>query len=160
MNAPKTTLPKNLFLLQESWRRTPVLEQALPRIETNARLSANILEFMPSTLKSGWRAHLERQTLTLKVPHQALAVKIKQQSPLILDGLKMYGWDIDKMVVKVAQFNRPDWLNLTPNKKLEKNQRVISEKSARHIAKTIAELPDDAPARTVLLKLLAHRQQR
>ena len=70
----------------------------------------------------------------------------------------MYGWDIKDMVVKVSQFNRPEWLNRAPNKKLVKNQRFISETSARHIEHTIANLPEDAPVRAVLIKLLAHQK--
>jgi hypothetical protein len=158
MSTETVKLPKNLYKIQDSWRMTPVLTRAMPRIETNARLSANISDLMPSTLKKGWRAYLERNTLTLKVPHQALAMKIKQQAPLILDGLKMYGWDINDMVVKVSQFNRPEWLNKAPNKKLIKNQRFISKTSARHIEQTIANLPEDAPARAILLKLLTHKK--
>ena len=158
MSTTQAKLPKNLYTIQDSWRKTPVLAQAMPRIETNTRLTANISELMPTTLKKGWRAYLERNTLTLKVPHQALAMKIKQQAPLILDGLKMYGWDIKDMVVKVSQFNRPEWLNRAPNKKLVKNQRFISEKSAQQIEQTIANLPEDAPVRAVLIKLLAHQK--
>lgn len=158
MSHTPVPLPKNIYTVQDTWRQTPVLAHAMPRIETNTRLSANIFELMPSTLKKGWSAYLEQNTLMLKVPHQALAVKIKQQAPLILDGLKMHGWDIKDMVVKVSQYNRPEWLNRAPDKKLVPNQRFISEKSARHIEHTIANLPENAPVRAVLLKLLSHRK--
>lgn len=157
MSTKNRPLPKNVYQIQDSWRIAPVLAQAMPRIETNTRLTLHITELMPSTLKTGWRAHLERNKLTLKVPHQALAMKIKQQAPLILDGLKMYGWDIEHMVVKVTQFNRPEWINRAPNKVLVKNQRVISDQSARRIAETITQLDDDSPVRAALQRLLAHR---
>ena len=157
MNMKNRPLPKNVYQIQDSWRIAPVLAQAMPRIETNTRLTLHISELMPTTLKSGWRAHLERNKLTLKVPHQALAMKIKQQAPLIIDGLKMYGWDIQDMVVKVTQFNRPEWINRAPNKVLVKNQRVISEKSAQRIAETIAQLDEDSPVRAALQQLLAQR---
>ena len=160
MNTKNRALPKNVYQIQDSWRIAPVLAQAMPRIETNTRLTMHISELMPTTLKSGWRAHLERNKLTLKVPHQALAMKIKQQAPLIIDGLKMFGWDIQDMVVKVTQFNRPEWINRAPNKVLVKNQRVISEKSARRIAETISQLDDDSPVREALQRLLAHRVAR
>ncbi len=160
MSQKNHPLPKNIYTVQDSWRMTTVLSQAMPRIETNTRLTLHITELMPSTLKTGWRAHLERHKLTLKVPHQALAVKIKQQAPLIIDGLKMYGWDINDMVVKVTQFNRPEWINRAPNKVLVKNQRVISEKSAQRIAETIEHLDEDSPVRAALQQLLAHRAAR
>lgn len=155
---PNAALPKKMYRIQDSWRRTPVLAHAMPRIETTTRLSANIEQFMPSTLKKGWRAYLEQDTLLFKVPHQALAMKIKQQAPLIMDGLKMYGWDITQVVVKVSQFNQPVWLNRAPNKKLVKNQRAISAKSAQHIRNTIDKLPEDAPIRAVLINMLAHQK--
>ena len=101
MSTTQPKLPKNLYTIQDSWRKTPVLAQAMPRIETQTRLTANISELMPTTLKKGWRAYLERNTPPAKVPHQALAMKIKQQAPSILDGVKMYSWDIDDMAVKV-----------------------------------------------------------
>ena len=160
MSTKNRPLPKNIYQIQDSWRNTPVLAQAMPRIETNTRLTLHITELMPTTLKTGWRAHLERNKLTLRVPHQALAMKIKQQAPLILDGLKMYGWPIDDMVVKVTQFNRPEWINRTPNKVLVKNQRVISDQSARRIAQTIAELDEDSPVRAALQRLLDHRAEK
>ncbi len=160
MTSKNSPLPKNIYKVQDSWRMTPVLAQAMPRIETNTRLTQHISDLMPTTLKTGWRAHLERNKLTLKVPHQALAMKIKQQAPLILDGLKMYGWDITDMVVKVSQFNRPEWINRAPNKVLVKNQRVISEKSAQRIAETIEHLDEDSPVRAALQQLLAHRAAR
>ena len=96
MSTNSTKLPKNLYKIQDSWRKTPVLASAMPRIETNTRLTANISDLMPTTLKKGWRAYLERNTLTLKVPHQSLAMKIKQQAPLILDGLKMQKKNTEK----------------------------------------------------------------
>ena len=161
MTTKNSPLPKNIYKVQDSWRLTPVLAQAMPRIETNTRLSQNISDLMPSTLKSGWRAHLEGKKLTLRVPHQALAMKIKQQAPLILDGLNMYGWDISDMVVKVSQFNRPEWINRAPNKVLVKNQRVISEKSAQRIAELVTQLDADSPVREALMHLLAtHSAQR
>lgn len=160
MTTPTNPLPKNIYKVQDSWRMTPVLARAMPRLETNTRLTLHIGELMPSTLKTGWRAHLERNKLMLKVPHQALAVKIKQQAPLILDGLKMYGWDITDMVVKVTQFNRPEWINRAPNKVLVKNQRVISQKSAHRLAELMHQLDDDSPVREALAHLLAtHRAQ-
>lgn len=156
MNSPrKPPLPKNVYSVRDSWNMTPVLAQAMPRLETNTRLTHNITELMPSTLKSGWRAQIDARKVILRVPHQALAVKIKQQEPLLIDGLKMYGWDVDHIVTKVSQFNRPEWIRRAPNKKIFKNQRVISDKSANRLMETLENLEEDSPIRAGLEHLLA-----
>lgn len=165
---PRHKLPSNisaplkgLWRVHEAWRNTPHLANALPRLEQNAQLTVDLLALMPDTLKVGWKAYVSERTLTLKVPHNALAVKIKQMAPLLVSGLQMTGWAIDDMVVRVSHFNQPVWLK--SQKEAEKAvkpivPRVLTPLSASRITESIAHLPDDSPVKAALLRLLqTHR---
>ncbi|TDR31279.1 hypothetical protein [Hydromonas duriensis] len=147
--------PPGVWRVNDTWLQTSHLAHTLPRLEQNAHLSIAIKALMPDTLKTGWRAFLSEHILTLKVPHNALATKIKQIAPLIVDGLNMTGWSIHHMEVKVSHFNRPVWLISPKKEEVEKNPRILTVKSAHRIADTISHLPDDSPVKAALIRMLA-----
>lgn len=153
--------PPGLWRVNDTWLQTSHLAQTLPRLEKNAHLNIAIKSLMPDTLKAGWSAYLSEQVLTLKVPHNALAMKIKQIAPLIVDGLNMTGWTIEHMEVKVSHFNRPVWLNSPKKPEAEKQSRILTAVSASHIANSLSHLPDDSPVKTALARILnTHGQKK
>lgn len=150
--------PKGLWLIQDTWQSTPHLAQNMPRLAQNAKLNAALSELMPDTLRTGWSAYLNERVLTLKVPHNAVATRIKQIAPLLLDGLIMTGWAIDNMEVKVSHFNHPAWLGSKKKTTATFTARVLSNTSSCHIQSTLSQLPEDSPLREALLRILvAHK---
>lgn len=153
--------PPGLWRVNDTWLQTSHLAQTLPRLEKNAHLSIAIKALMPDTLKTGWTAFLSEHTLTLKVPHNGLATKIKQIAPLILDGLNMTGWTVQHMEVKVSHFNRPVWLNSPKPIEAPKQSRTLSAVSASHLAHSVSHLPDDSPIKEAMVRMLrnhAHKK--
>jgi len=152
---------KGQWRVHDAWHSTPHLANALPRLEQNAQLTQALMQLMPDTLKTGWKAYLSEDTLTLKVPHNALATRIKQMLPLLQDGLQMTGWRVSHMVVKVSHFNQPVWLKSEKDaEKVTKpiQPRILTPLSASCISDTIGHLPEDSPLRDALLRLLkTHR---
>lgn len=144
--------------MQDTWHATPHLAINMPRLETNARLNLALKSLMPDTLQTGWSAYLSERTLTLKVPHNAIAMKIKQIAPMLVDGLKMIGWNIDKMETKVSHFNHPVWMSSKKKTNAVFTARILSPASSAHIAQSIAQLPEDSPLRTALAKILHTHQ--
>ena len=101
---------------------------------------------------------MSERTLTLKVPHNALAMKIKQIAPMLVDGLKMTGWNIHHMEVKVSHFNHPVWLTTKKKTTPTFTARVLSSTSSTHIHSAINHLPEDSPVRIALTKILSEHQ--
>lgn len=150
--------PKGLWLIQDTWQASPHLADNMPRLAVNARLNIALKALMPDTLRTGWSAYLSERTLTLKVPHNALAMKIKQIAPMLVDGLKMTGWNIHHMEVKVSHFNHPVWLTTKKKTTPTFTARVLSSTSSTHIHSTINHLPEDSPVRIALTKILSEHQ--
>lgn len=151
--------PKGLWLIQDTWQSTPHLAQNMPRLAQNAKLNTALNELMPDTLKTGWSAYLNEKILTLKVPHNAVATRIKQITPLLVDGLKMTGWTIDKMEIKVSHFNHPAWLGHKKKSTPTFTARVLTNTSSQHIKSVMAHLPKDSPLHNALLRILTTHQR-
>lgn len=149
------TQPKGLWMVQDTWRASPHLAHNIPRLAENAKLSIALKALMPDTMKTGWSAFLSEQTLTLKVQHNAIATRIKQIAPLLIDGLAMTGWAVNKMEVKVSRFNQPVWLNVQKDPKADFTPRILSSGSAQHITSSMTHLPEDSPLYEALARILA-----
>lgn len=153
---------KGQWRVNDAWRCNPVLGRALPQLEQNVRLTADLVALMPDTLKVGWKAYLSERTLTLKVPHNAIAVKIKQLKPLLLSGLQMTQWPIDDMVVKVSHFNQPVWLKTQKDAQQQEKpitHRILTPLSADRIHETVGRLPEDSPLSEALTRLLKNHHR-
>lgn len=157
-NTPPKLQHKGLWSVQDTWQANPHLAHNMPRLATNARLNVALKSLMPDTLQTGWSAYLSEQTLTLKVPHNALATKIKQIAPMLVDGLKMIGWAIDKMEVKVSRFKHPEWMSTKKITTATFTARVLSPASSARIQNSIAHLPEDSPMRIALEKILSEHK--
>lgn len=156
--ASKKFQPKGLWLIQDTWQTTPHLAKNMPRLAQNAKLNKALSELMSDTLKTGWSAYLDEQILTLKVPHNAIATRIKQIIPLLVDGLVMIGWSIDKMEVKVSHFNHPAWLGHKKKSTSIFTARILSSTSSQHIKSAMTHLPKDSPLRDALARILTTHQ--
>ncbi|MGL4768136.1 MAG: hypothetical protein ACRCV6_08695 [Formosimonas sp.] len=155
---PAKPQSKGLWKVQDTWQANPHLAHNMPRLAANARLTVALKALMPDTLQVGWSAYLSEQTLTLKVPHNALATKIKQIAPLLLDGLTMTGWAITHMEVKVSRFNHPEWMSRKKTTTPTFTARILSAKSSARIQDSILHLPEDSPLRTALEKILSEHK--
>lgn len=85
------------------------LASLLPTAKRIAALQKDCADILPEMFASCEVMQFESEKLTLSVPSAALAARLKQTLPRLMDGLAKRGWQVSaiKLKVQVRQSSRP-----------------------------------------------------
>jgi hypothetical protein len=124
---------------------------ALARLQDHAarllRLQNTLARALPPQLAAACRvANLKDQTLVISADGGAVAVRLKQMAPSLMEHLARAGHMISDIKVKVATPQQQPWVK-------PPTDRRISAEARNTLTDFAATLPADSPLRTSLERL-------
>lgn len=139
---------------------------ALDWVDTDQRISSVVLtanrllalenvirKHLPAALRNAFgAAQLAGSEVTLLVDHAAMAAKIRQMQPRLVQELQNAGWKIDSIKIRVASQAR-----IPPTSQAQKEAKPLDREDLTHF-KALATSLRKGPLADAVHRLLAHHQ--